>query len=266
VNRAAGAVLLGASAGFLGGLFGVGGGIVMVPGMVLLFAVAQSRAHATSVAAIVASSTAAMIPMALDGRVNWPAAGSILAGSALGAFLGARLVSRISDLWLARAFLLLEIAAAVRMLLPGGSGAEGGTAGSVELGVSAIGLVAIGLAAGILAALLGIGGGIVFVPALVTLYAFPQHVAQATSLAAMVPTMVVAAATHARAKRVDWPLAVTLGAGGLLGGALGALTALEISAPILRRLFAALLVVVTVRMVVETRRRSRDAAAGRPAG
>ena len=45
MSRAAGAVLLGAAAGFLGGLFGVGGGIIMVPGMVLLFAVAQSRIH-----------------------------------------------------------------------------------------------------------------------------------------------------------------------------------------------------------------------------
>jgi len=231
--------------------------------MVLLFAVAQSRAHATSVTAIVASSTAAMVPMALDGRVHWGAAGLILTGSAVGAFGGARLVSHLSDLWLARAFLVLQIAAAVRMLVPGGEGADGGTAASIELGVSAIGLVAIGLGAGILAALLGIGGGIVFVPAMVTLYAFPQHVAQATSLAAMVPTMVVAAATHARAKRVDWELAVTLGAGGLLGGVFGALTALEIAAPTLRRLFAVLLVVVAVRMVFETRRRSRDAA---PAG
>lgn len=266
MSRAAGAVLLGAAAGFLGGLFGVGGGIIMVPGMVLLFAVAQSRAHATSVTAIVASSTAAMIPMALDGRVHWGAAGLILTGSVLGAFAGARLVDRLSDLWLARAFLILQIAAAVRMLLPGGDGADGGTAASVTLGPSAVGLVGIGLGAGVLAAMLGIGGGIVFVPAMVTLYAFPQHVAQATSLAAMVPTMVIAAATHARAKRVDWALAVTLGAGGLLGGVFGALTALEISAPILRRLFAALLVVVAVRMVVETRRRSRDAAPGRPAG
>ncbi|NIR37297.1 MAG: TSUP family transporter, partial [Actinobacteria bacterium] len=56
--RTAIAITLGLGAGFVGGLFGVGGGVVMVPGMVVLMAVAQHTAHGTSVAAIIASATA----------------------------------------------------------------------------------------------------------------------------------------------------------------------------------------------------------------
>jgi hypothetical protein len=165
---------------------------------------------------------------------------------------------RISDVWLARGFLALIVAAAARMAFLTGPGGESeATAAAVDLGPWAAALVLIGLAAGALAAVLGIGGGIVFVPALVTLYAFPQHVAQATSLAVIVPTMMVATLAHAEAKRVDWTLAVTLGAGSILGGLAGALTALEVEALLLRRLFAGLLVLIAVRMLMTTARARR---------
>ncbi|NIR37296.1 MAG: sulfite exporter TauE/SafE family protein, partial [Actinobacteria bacterium] len=79
--------------------------------------------------------------------------------------------------------------------------------------VTAVGYVVLGLLAGTLAAILGVGGGIVYVPALVALFAFDQHIAQGTSLAIIVPSMVVAAVTHSREGRVDWRLAAILGAG-----------------------------------------------------
>lgn len=244
---------IGLSAGFVGGLFGVGGGVLMVPGLVLLLSVTQHRAHATSAAAIVAASAAAAVPLAAGDRVHWAAAGLLLAGSAVGAWLGAGAMARVSDVWLARSFLVLLIAAAARMALPsGGGGSPEATAAAVDLGTSAVGLVAVGLAAGGLAAVLGIGGGVVYVPALATLYGFPQHVAQATSLAVILPTVLVATVAHARGRRVDWRLAVMLSLGGVAGGVGGAMTALHLEGWLLRRLFAALLVVVGLRMVRKT--------------
>jgi uncharacterized membrane protein YfcA len=252
-------VALGLSAGFLGGLFGVGGGLLMVPGMVLLMGVAQHRAHATSVAAIVAASTAAVTPLALEGEVHWETAGLLLVGAMVGAYLGAGIIDRISPLWLARAFVVLVIAAAVRMALAGDGSDDTAAAAEMTL-VGAAGWITIGLGAGTLAAMLGIGGGIVFVPSLATLFSFPQHEAQATSLAVIAPTTLVAAVVHARAGRVDWPLALSLGLGGILGGALGAMAALALDAPILRRMFAVFLVAVAFRMLAETRRRSSPVA------
>ncbi len=113
-TRAAG---LGLAAGFVGGLFGVGGGVVVVPGLVLWLHMAQHRAHATSLAAIVASASAALVPFALDGEVDWPAALALFAGAGFGAFAGARLVGRIPELWLARAFVTLMLVAAARLWL-----------------------------------------------------------------------------------------------------------------------------------------------------
>ena len=117
MKRFAPAVLLGLLAGFQGGLFGVGGGIVMVPGMVLFLAIPQHRAHATSLAAMIFSTSAAVVPLAMDNRIDWDTAGFLVVGSMAGAYLGARLFSRIPEVWLAGGFMVLALASAVRMLL-----------------------------------------------------------------------------------------------------------------------------------------------------
>jgi hypothetical protein len=119
--------------------------------------------------------------------------------------------------------------------------------------MTVLALIAVGLAAGVLSAALGVGGGIVYVPALVTLFAFAQHEAQGTSLAVIIPTMVVAAFVHARAGRVDWHTVVPLGIAAVIGGFLGAQAALALEAPLLRKLFAGLLVIASIRMLGRTR-------------
>jgi uncharacterized membrane protein YfcA len=123
-----------------------------------------------------------------------------------------------------------------------------------------VGLILLGLVAGGLAATLGIGGGIVFVPVLVSVFAFTQHEAQGTSLAIIVPTTAVATYAHARAGRIDWKLVAILGLAGAVGAVAGATTALEIDEDTLRRLFALLLVIVATRMALRARSlyRSRD--------
>jgi uncharacterized membrane protein YfcA len=261
VRRIVTACLLGGAAGLLGGLFGVGGGLVMVPGMVLFLAVPQHRAHATSLAAMIASAGAAVVPLAVAGRIDWDTAGFLLLGSMAGAYLGARLFARIPEVWLAGGFVALALASAVRMFLErgGGGAAATGTPGINASWYGVIGFAAVGFGAGILGALMGVGGGIVYVPALVTLYGFEQHLAQGTSLAVIVPTALVAALAHGRRGQVDLRLALLLGSGGLAGGWLGARLALALDAPLLRTLFASFLVLMALRMLWRTRRRARPA-------
>ncbi len=110
-------------------------------------------------------------------------------------------------------------------------------------------LVLIGLAAGGIAATLGVGGGVVFVPALVIVAGFGQHLAEGTSLAVILPTTAIAAWTHTRAGRIEWPLAIRIGVFGIAGGLLGAQLALTLDETVLRRLFAVLLVIVAIRML-----------------
>ena len=108
---------IGLVAGIAGGLFGVGGGIIIVPGLVLWFGLDQHRAHGTSVAAIVAISGAALVPFTLEGEVEWVAAAALFVGAGAGAYFGARVMARISPVWLARTFFVVLVAAAVRMAI-----------------------------------------------------------------------------------------------------------------------------------------------------
>lgn len=109
-------------------------------------------------------------------------------------------------------------------------------------------ILAVGFIAGTLASSLGIGGGVVFVPALAIIFSFDQHLAEGTSLAVIVPTVIVGTITHSRAGRVDLRLAALIGSGGVVGGLVGGLLAQEIDERLLRRLFAALLAVTALRM------------------
>lgn len=115
--------------------------------------------------------------------------------------------------------------------------------------MTALGYLLVGLAAGTVSASLGVGGGVVFVPSLVILFSFDQHIAQGTSLAVIVPTAIVGAWVHARAGRVVWRYAVPLGIAGVAGGLIGGSIALALGDAVLRRLFAALLVVTAYRML-----------------
>ena len=107
----------------------------------------------------------------------------------------------------------------------------------------------LGVVVGLMASTLGIGGGVVFVPALVVFFEFAQHTAQGTSLAVIVPTAVVGALAHGRRGRVDWRIAGLIASGGVLGGLAGSAAALSIDPEMLRRLFAVLLVIVAVRLI-----------------
>ncbi|MDQ6919747.1 MAG: sulfite exporter TauE/SafE family protein [Candidatus Dormibacteraeota bacterium] len=98
-----------------------------------------------------------------------------------------------------------------------------------------------GLAVGVLSGVMGIGGGILLVPIMVLGFGFTQHVAQGTSLAAIVPTAIVGAYTHDRAHNVDRGAAIWLSVGGLAGALLGALVAVQLPRELLVRLFGALL-------------------------
>ena len=119
-------------------------------------------------------------------------------------------------------------------------------------------LLAIGLSAGLLAGLLGIGGGVVMVPAMVLIMGMDQHVAQGTSLLVIIPAAAFGSFTHHRNGRLALRDAAWLAAGGVLGAVLGSVTALSLDEELLQRLFAVLILVVALRMLLTP--------AARPAG
>jgi uncharacterized protein len=120
-----------------------------------------------------------------------------------------------------------------------------------------IAAVGIGLAGGVLAGLLGVGGGVVFVPGLVLALGLGQHQAEATSLLAIVPVAIVGSYRQDRYGNVQRADALLLGLLSLAGAAAGVALANALSGALLRAAFAALIVLVAAQLV---RRALRDTA------
>jgi uncharacterized membrane protein YfcA len=99
-----------------------------------------------------------------------------------------------------------------------------------------------GLFAGLLSGLIGIGGGLAFVPIMTIGFRFPQPLAQGTSLAAIVPTAIVGGITHIREGNVLLEAAMWMGGGGVVGAILGALLAIQVPGHVLARFWGAFLV------------------------
>ena len=120
--------------------------------------------------------------------------------------------------------------------------------------------IVLGLAAGVMSGLFGVGGGILFVPALVAL-GLGQIEAQATSLLAILPTVAVGAANQRRYGNLRLRTALVLGLASVLGVEFGARIATSLSETTLRRLFATLLFAVAIQLVwraIRTRPRYPD--------
>jgi uncharacterized membrane protein YfcA len=108
-------VTLGLGAGFVGGMLGIGGGIIFVPGLVLWLGLEQRHAHATSVAVIVAATAATAISYSTSGNVEWSAVPFILAGAAVGAPFGSRMLGHLSHRALVNGFIVVLLISAARM-------------------------------------------------------------------------------------------------------------------------------------------------------
>lgn len=111
-------------------------------------------------------------------------------------------------------------------------------------------LLLVGLAGGCLSGLLGIGGGLIMVPALVMGFGFSQHMAQGTSLALFaVPIGLLAAITYYRHGHVNLPAAGLICLGFLAGSVLGSRLAVMLPELVLRRVFGMFLLVMSVRLI-----------------
>lgn len=240
-------LLIGVAAGLASGLFGIGGGLVIVPLLVLLAGISQHQAHANSLGAVIPIASAAAVPYLLSGNVFLLLSVSMAATAVIGARYGARLMRALSEAQLKAAFGLLMLLVAIRMFF--GINPQPGAEAQDVLVIVVWGLV-IGAAAGLGSSLLGIGGGLIMVPAMALALGIPQHLAEGTSLVAIVPTAISGTFAHRRSGYVNPRLVVALGAGGVAAGVTGSILALHLDALLLQRGLALLLVLALVRMIL----------------
>ncbi|MDX2381124.1 MAG: sulfite exporter TauE/SafE family protein [Acidimicrobiia bacterium] len=241
-------VLVGLAAGALSGLFGVGGGLIIVPGLVGIVGIERRLAHGTSLAATLPIALASVTTYIVNGNVDWAMAGLLAIGTIGGAIIGTHLLQVVSKRALTLAFVVVVLATALRLAL------STETTGRVDITItSAIFIVLIGLATGTLAGMLGIGGGIIMVPAMVVFYDMIPVVAKGTSVAVIVPTSITGTIRNRRNDNVDLRIAIVVGLTGVVSAVFGSILADGMSARLSNILFALLLVFVAITQLLTLR-------------
>jgi uncharacterized membrane protein YfcA len=243
-------ILVGLTAGLFATLFGVGGGIVMVPLLVLLLGFDPKVATATSLAAIIVTASVGVASHGLLGNVAWGYAVLIGLPAVVGLLGGLWVKDRISSRALTVAFAVLLTVVAIWLA------AKPGDAEGVETGLdpaSAVAVGALGALAGALAGLFGVGGGILFVPALTLIVGLPQLRAEGASLLAIIPVSLLGSWRQHLAGTVRWRAAMTMGAASVLTAVAGAFLADATPPKVLRILFAVLLVTTALQLLLRAR-------------
>jgi hypothetical protein len=236
-------VLTGVAAGIVGGGLGVGGGIVMVP-LLLLAGFDRHRAHGTSLAAIVLIAAAGATSFGVDGELVLGLGLTIGLGGIVGSSLGAAAMHRMSPRALSIIFGLVLLIAAARMI--GGGDPLPGSAEIGGLAQTAI-VLGIGLLAGLFAGVAGVGGGIVIVPSTVLFLGLTQHEAQGTSLLAIVLTAMAGTVVNRRNQRVRLGDGLVVGIGGVVGSVIGSRIALGVEGESLSLVFGLFVLLVGIR-------------------
>jgi uncharacterized membrane protein YfcA len=244
---------VGLLAGLLSGLFGVGGGTVIVPLLVLILGFDQRLAAGTSLAAIVPTATVGVISYGIHGSVDWVAALILAVGAIGGAQLGTWLLPRVPLTVLRWAFVgfLVLVIVSLFIVVP---------SRDAELPLTPLtigGLVLLGVITGTLAGLLGVGGGIIVVPALMLLFGTSDLIAKGTSLLMMIPTAVSGTVGNIRRRNVDLFAAALVGAAACTTTALGAWIATLVDPLTGNVLFAVFLVVIAGQMALRALRGQR---------
>lgn len=255
--RAAADLGVGTGVGAFSGAFGVGGGILLVPFLVLVRKVPQKRAQATSLVLVAMAAAAGAVRYALSDDVAWLPAAVIVVGGLAGAWLGAHVMQRSPSAVLQAAFGVVLCVAGARMLWPTGPTVEAADVLPAMSFTLLAGYVASGVGMGLLSALFGIGGGILLVPILVTAFDYSQHLAAGTSLAVMVPIALLGAIRLTRPGLTQWREGARLGLGAMAGALVGASVAQVLSESILRVAFGVLLVAVGGQMALRSWRGRR---------
>ena len=226
-------VALGAGLGFFGGLFGIGGGIIAIPLLVLGFGMEQSMAQGTALVLMVPNLLIAWWRYSLRHPLPWRAILLVAVSGTLTTWLLAHFATRLDPQILRGLFSAFIALLALRLLI-----VRRRPLGEVGQPLRISLLPVVGVMGGSSMGLLGVGGGLVATPLLTGWLGQRQAVAQSLALALVAPSSVVALVTYAGAQRVDWSMGLPLALGGLFTVSAGVAMAHRWSERRLRTAFA----------------------------
>ncbi len=236
---------VGLAGGLFAGVFGVGGGLIMVPLLLWWTTLDQKRAHATSLLAITPVAVIGGVSYAIGGVFAWLPAIFVAIGGIFGAQIGAWLLRKIAVGILRWGFIAFILASGVMLLiqLPDRSVVLDITITSAAI------LLGLGVAMGISAGLFGIGGGVIVIPVLMLFFGQSDLVAKSISLLAMAPGAISGSISHLRHKSATLRDGAWVAAGSLITTPLGAVIAFLLSPRLAALLFGLLMFVVATNLI-----------------
>lgn len=241
---------LGAVVGLFAGLFGIGGGLILVPALSLLLPIldlataeqALTIAIATTLISVVLTGAAAAITHVRSGNVDWSSVSKLTLGLVVGGVCGALLTSRLPIDVLGVAFGVIEVLIALQMLL--GKQPISDRAAPSWLASSVFGWIS-----GLLSALIGIGGGTINTPWLVWHgISLPKAIATSSLLGVIIA--LAGTATHLSSNLIQWSTLLVLVSASLITAPLGAMLTHRLPIQTLKRGFSLLILLLGMTMLV----------------
>lgn len=254
-----GILILGIIAGVMSGLFGIGGGIVMVPSLIAIFGLDLLNANATSLAAMLLP-VGALGVMAYykAGYINLKESLWISFGLLLGSYFGAELAISVDERLLSKLYagFLLYVAIGYldipKLFRKKNHPKNSPTAQSTNVKYAVWKFIVLGIGAGVFAGLFGKGGGIIIVPLLIKFFRYDVKVASATSLAALqLPVGLPSVIVYANAGYLNWMYAALLAVGIVSGVFFGTKLAIKLPTTYFKKVYALFLLGVGVYMVIK---------------
>ena len=247
--------LIGIVIGILSGLLGVGGGIIMVPVFRLAFGMTAVGATATSLFTIIPTSVSGAVQH-IRGKTCLPKLGIALGiGGACTSPLGVWL-AQVSPGWLVMLAAALVIAYSAFTMLQKALKVSGGPASAtmpeppVLSGRDIVKAAAIGATAGVASGYIGLGGGFLMIPLMVSLLGMPMRLASGTSLIAVMILAIPATIMQCALGNVDYLSGIAVACGSIPGAFIGARLVSRVPERALRFTFAAFLGVAAILLVV----------------
>ncbi|MCF7920261.1 MAG: sulfite exporter TauE/SafE family protein [Candidatus Cloacimonetes bacterium] len=246
--------LVGLLAGVMSGMFGIGGGVIIVPVLVTVVGMGLKEANGTSLAALLLPvGILAVLAYRREKLVNLRAGMFIALGLASGVALGAMLALDLPVMTLKKLYGAFLIFVSYRFLVDvkfwNRSTRSEPVAGIAHPGKDWQFLM-LGIAAGVMSGLFGIGGGVVIVPILCTLFHFEQRKAAGTSLAALLlPVGLPGVLLYNHAGELSFLSAIPVALGLLVGALGGARIAIGLKPAIVKKLYGAFLLIVGITFI-----------------
>ncbi|MDD3579536.1 MAG: sulfite exporter TauE/SafE family protein [Desulfobacca sp.] len=243
--------MVGVAVGLGASFTGLGGGFLMVP-LGIFWGLSVPEAVGTSFLAIVVISLSAVIAHRRLQHVNRRIGLLLGAGGLLGAQVGARLLPYVAAATFKKLFALILLLLALRMAFTQGktpaSPVTAPNSPTPGRGLwQALAMLLLGVLVGVAASFSGLGGGFLMVPLAIFLGLSVQE-AVGTSFLAILIISLSALVAHGKLAHVNYPIGLAWGVGGILGAQIGARLLTYVSGPTFKKIFAALLVILAIRM------------------